>query len=229
VWRGLSPSERPRGGSWLSAVPLPRTVAEDWANPHCADARSRSAEPIQRASRTPSPRTGPASCIATRCAKACPPASASQAGGPGARRGRSSSMLSPWPCAGARRVTLQVAPPPDGLQTPARVASRKGITMSLRKSIILLTLTAVALTAASPQAATAQQTGPASAPAVSMWPIAPRSSSITGLGRRFTNARWARPPERIGFFANLSLPSSWAAGQQAIQTRGLSPHRSRLS
>ena len=38
--------------------------------------------------------------------------------------------------------------------------------MSLRKSIILLTLTAVAPTAASPQAATAQQTGPASAPAV---------------------------------------------------------------
>ena len=38
--------------------------------------------------------------------------------------------------------------------------------MSVRKSIILLTLTAVALTVASPQAAAAQQTGPASAPAV---------------------------------------------------------------
>jgi hypothetical protein len=41
-----------------------------------------------------------------------------------------------------------------------------------------------------------------------MWPIAPRSSSLTGLGRRFTNARWAIPPQRIGFFVNLSLPST---------------------
>jgi hypothetical protein len=38
--------------------------------------------------------------------------------------------------------------------------------MSVRKSIILLTLTAVALTVACPLAAAAQQTGPASAPAV---------------------------------------------------------------
>jgi hypothetical protein len=38
--------------------------------------------------------------------------------------------------------------------------------MSVRKSIILLTLTAVALAVASPQVAAVQQTGPASAPAV---------------------------------------------------------------
>jgi hypothetical protein len=38
-----------------------------------------------------------------------------------------------------------------------------------------------------------------------VWPIAPRSSSLTALGRRFTNVRWATPPQRIGFFANLSL------------------------
>jgi hypothetical protein len=38
--------------------------------------------------------------------------------------------------------------------------------VSVRKLIILLTLTAVALTAASPQAAAAQQTAPATAPAV---------------------------------------------------------------
>src|ERR1700722_2025149 len=38
--------------------------------------------------------------------------------------------------------------------------------MSVRKSTILLTLTAVALTVASPQVAAVQQTGPASAPAV---------------------------------------------------------------
>ena len=38
--------------------------------------------------------------------------------------------------------------------------------MSVRKSIILLTLTTVALTVARPQAAAAQQTAPESAPAV---------------------------------------------------------------
>jgi hypothetical protein len=38
--------------------------------------------------------------------------------------------------------------------------------MSVRNLIILLRLTAVALTVASPQAAAAQQTAPASAPAV---------------------------------------------------------------
>jgi Protein of unknown function (DUF3455) len=38
--------------------------------------------------------------------------------------------------------------------------------MSVRNSVILLTLTAVALTVASPQAAAAQQTAPAGAPAV---------------------------------------------------------------
>ena len=38
--------------------------------------------------------------------------------------------------------------------------------MSVRKSITLLTLTAVALTVARPQAAAAQQPAPASAPAV---------------------------------------------------------------
>ena len=42
-----------------------------------------------------------------------------------------------------------------------RDASGKGITVSVRKSIILLALTAVALTVASPQAAAAQQTAPA--------------------------------------------------------------------
>jgi hypothetical protein len=68
--------------------------------------------------------------------------------------------------------------------------------MSVRKSIILLTLTAVALTVAGPQAAAAQHTAPASAPAFSMSPIAPRSSSFTALGRRFTNARWAETAEK---------------------------------
>jgi Protein of unknown function (DUF3455) len=80
-------------------------VAEDRANPQLAlrrSAQSRSAEPIQWASWTPCPRTGPASCIAARFAQA-------------------------WP-----RLRLLVA---------------------------------------NPQAAAAQQTTPATALAVSIWPI----------------------------------------------------------
>jgi hypothetical protein len=52
--------------------------------------------------------------------------------------------------------------------------------MSLRKSIILLTLTAVALTVASPQAAAAQQTAPASAPAV--FDVADRAAILVAHG-----------------------------------------------
>ena len=56
--------------------------------------------------------------------------------------------------------------PHDGFQTPSRVALAKGITMSVRRSVIPLTLTAVALSVTSSQAAGAQQTAPASATAV---------------------------------------------------------------
>ena len=72
------------------------------------------------------------------------------------------------------RVPLSVAPPRDGLQTPSRVASGKGITMSVRKSIILLT------PVASPQAAAAQQTAPASAPAV--FDVADRAAIFVAHG-----------------------------------------------
>jgi hypothetical protein len=122
-------------------------------------------------------------------------------------------MLSPRLCAREKRVPLSVAPPRDGLQTPWRVASGKGITMSVRKSIILLTLTAVTLTVASPQAAAAQQTAPASAPAA--FDVADRAAILVahGVGAQIYECKVARLPQRIGFFANLSLPSSWAAGQ----------------
>ena len=52
--------------------------------------------------------------------------------------------------------------------------------MSVRKSITLLTLTAVALTVASPQAAAAQQTAPASAPAV--FDVADRAAIFVAHG-----------------------------------------------
>jgi hypothetical protein len=65
-----------------------------------------------------------------------------------------------------REARAAIGPlPRDGLQTLAR-SFKKGTTMSVRRSIILLTLTAVALTVTGPLAAAAQQTGPASAPAV---------------------------------------------------------------
>ena len=52
--------------------------------------------------------------------------------------------------------------------------------MSVRTSIILLALTAVALTVASPQAAAAQQTAPASAPAV--FDVADRAAILVAHG-----------------------------------------------
>jgi hypothetical protein len=52
--------------------------------------------------------------------------------------------------------------------------------MSVRKSIILLTLTAVALTVACPLAAAAQQTGPASATAV--FDVADRAAILVAHG-----------------------------------------------
>src|ERR1700722_4348918 len=52
--------------------------------------------------------------------------------------------------------------------------------MSVRKSITLLTLTAVALTVARPQAAAAQQTAPASAPAV--FDVADRAAIFVAHG-----------------------------------------------
>jgi hypothetical protein len=52
--------------------------------------------------------------------------------------------------------------------------------MSIRKSIILLTLTAVTLTVASPQATAAHQTGPVSAPAV--FDVADRAAILVAHG-----------------------------------------------
>jgi hypothetical protein len=118
----LPPCVRTRCGARLSAVPLPQTVAEDRANPQLAlrrSARSRSAEPIQRASWTPCPRTGPASCIAARFAKAWPRLKLRRAAGRVLAAGDARECSAGGP-ARARSEYRYRSPPRDGLQTPSR-------------------------------------------------------------------------------------------------------------
>jgi hypothetical protein len=72
----------------LSAVPLPQTVAEDRANPQLAlprSARSRGAEPIQRASGTP-PKNRAGKLHRRALRESVAAAEASQHCWPGARR-----------------------------------------------------------------------------------------------------------------------------------------------
>ena len=84
--------------------------------------------------------------------------------------------------------------------------------MSVRKSIILLALTTVALTVASLLAAAAQQTGPASTPAV--FDVADRAAILVahGVGAQIYECK-VDAGATNWVFANLTLPSSWVAGQ----------------
>ena len=85
--------------------------------------------------------------------------------------------------------------------------------MSVRTSIILLALTAVALTVDGPQAAAAQQIAPVSAPAV--FDVADRAAILVvhGVGVQIYECKMGETPATNWFFASLSLPSSWAARQ----------------
>jgi hypothetical protein len=168
---------RTRNGNRLYAAPLRQTVSEDRANPHCADLRGLAVR--SRSNGHPGrPAQEPDLLDASPRASRKPGRSFA-----GLRAGCSSRATlehAQLAILRSREASTAIGPlPRDGLQTFARVLPERGPRCRFRKSIILLTLTAVTLTVAGPLAAAAQQTWPASAPAV--FDVADRAA----IGARF--------------------------------------------